>query len=160
METMTLSASAQKVQDALNAYGVDCQVVELPGSTRTSQEAADAVGCQVGQIAKSLVFQGKQTQKPILIIASGANRVNEKAIENLAGEPIKKADATFVREKTGFAIGGIPPVGHAQKLEVYIDQDLFRYAKIWGAAGTPHAVFELTPSDLHKITGGQVVSIT
>ncbi|PIE33131.1 hypothetical protein CSA56_13180 [candidate division KSB3 bacterium] len=155
----TLSASAQKIQEALRAFDVSCQVVELPDSTRSAQEAAQAVGCQVEQIVKSLIFKGKQSQKPILVLASGANRVNEKALKEFANEPIKKADANFVREKTGFAIGGVPPLGHAEKLETYLDEDLLQYEEIWAAAGTPHAVFKLTPHDLQTITDGQVISV-
>jgi len=155
-----LSASAQKVQDALKNFGLSCRVVELPDSTRTAAEAAHAIGCRVEQIAKSLVFKGKQSGKPILVIVSGANRVNEKRLRDLQGEPIKKADADFVREQTGFAIGGIPPVGHAARLEIFIDQDLLRCDEIWAAAGTPHAVFRLTPPELSRMTGGHVVRIT
>ncbi len=157
--TKNLSPSAQKVQDALHAFGVSCQVVELPASTRTAQEAAEAVGCQVGQIIKSLVFKGKNTANPILVLTSGANRVNEKIVSKQVNEPIKKADADFVRVKTGFAIGGVPPVGHKERLETFLDQDLLQYDEIWAAAGTPHAVFKLTPSDLKKITEGQVIAV-
>ena len=155
-----LHSSAQRVQEALNAYGVACQVVELPDSTRSAQEAADAIGCEVGQIVKSLIFRGKQTGTPILVLASGMNRVNEKRLKALIGEPISKADADFVRQKTGFAIGGVAPVGHAEPLTAYIDEDLLQYAEIWAAAGTPHAVFRLTPEDLLKIARGQVVNVT
>lgn len=155
-----LSASAQKVQDTLRALGVTGRVVELPGSTRTALEAAQAIGCGVEQIAKSLVFRGKKSGKAVLVIASGANRVNEKRLRDLVTEPVQKGDADFVREQTGFAIGGIPPVGHAANLEVFIDQDLLQYEEIWAAAGTPHAVFRLTPSELTTMTGGRVVMIT
>ncbi len=154
-----LSESAQKVQDALNRHGVSCDVVELPGSTRTAQEAAQAIGCRVEQIAKSLVFQGKTTHRPVLVVASGANRVNEKKLRDLLSEPVKKADAEFVREHTGFAIGGVPPAGLSQSMEIFIDEDLFKYEEIWAAAGTPHAVFKLTAADLLKITQGRVVKI-
>ena len=153
-----LSASAQKVQNVLKDCGVSCQV-ELPVSTRTAQEAADAIGCQSGQIAKSLVFKAKQSHKPILVIVSGANRVNEKKLKTLVGEKIKKADAEFVQEKTGFAIGGVPPVGHREPLETYIDEELLQYEEIWAAAGTPHAIFKLTPTELQKIVRGRVVSV-
>ena len=155
-----LSESAQKVQDALNRHGVSGEVVELPGSTRTAQEAAQAVGCRVEQIAKSLVFQGKTTKRPVLVVASGANRVNEKKLRDLLSEPVRKADADFVREHTGFAIGGVPPAGLAKSMEVFIDEDLLKYEEIWAAAGTPHAVFKLTAADLVKITQGKVVAIT
>jgi len=155
-----LSESAQKVQDALNRHGVTCEVVELPDSTRTAQEAAQAIGCRVEQIAKSLVFQGKQTNRPLLVIASGANRVSEKKLRDLVSEPVRKADADFVREQTGFAIGGIPPVGHTQPIETFLDEDLLKHGEIWAAAGTPHAVFKLTAEDLLKMTHGKVVTIT
>jgi prolyl-tRNA editing enzyme YbaK/EbsC (Cys-tRNA(Pro) deacylase) len=155
----SLSASARKVQLALQSLGLDLQVVELPGSTRTAVEAAQAVGCQVGQIVKSLVFKAKRSQRPILVVASGQNRVDERRIEALIGEPLGKADADFVRQHTGFVIGGVPPVGHTQPLETFIDKDLLQYGEIWAAAGTPHAVFRLTPSDLVKITVGRVAAI-
>lgn len=154
-----LSESAQKVQDTLNRHRVSCHVVELPGSTRTAQGAAQAVGCRVEQIAKSLVFQGKTTKRPVLVVASGANRVDEKKLRVLLSEPVRKADAEFVREQTGFAIGGVPPAGLANPMEIFIDKDLLKYEEIWAAAGTPHAVFKLTPADLVKITQGKVVSI-
>jgi prolyl-tRNA editing enzyme YbaK/EbsC (Cys-tRNA(Pro) deacylase) len=155
-----LSSSAKKVQDALISHGLTCQVLELPSTTRTAQEAAQTIGCQVGQIVKSLVFMGKQTQKPILVVASGSNRVNEKKLSKLVSEPIKRANADFVREKTGFAIGGVPPVGHSECLETFIDEDLLKFQTIWAAAGTPNAVFKLTPNDLKIITKGKTVSIT
>jgi prolyl-tRNA editing enzyme YbaK/EbsC (Cys-tRNA(Pro) deacylase) len=143
----------------LEALGLPCRVVELPASTRTAQEAADAVGCAVGQIVKSLVFRGARTDKPILVVASGANRVNEARLGELAGEPIAKADVAFVRAHTGFAIGGVAPLGHPAPIETYIDADLLEYAEIWAAAGTPNAVFALSPADLRTMTGGQVVRL-
>jgi len=155
-----LSSSAKKVQDALISHGLTCQVLELPSITRTAQEAAQTIGCQVGQIVKSLVFMGKKTQKPILVVASGSNRVNEKKLSKLVSEPIKRANADFVRERTGFAIGGVPPVGHSEHLETFIDEDLLQHQILWAAAGTPNAVFKLTPNDLKIITKGKTVSIT
>jgi prolyl-tRNA editing enzyme YbaK/EbsC (Cys-tRNA(Pro) deacylase) len=155
-----LSPNARKVQQALAGMGYSLQVVELPASTRTALEAAQAVGCQVGQIVKSLVFKGKRSERPILVIASGANRVNEASLEALIGEPLGKADADFVRQQTGFAIGGVPPLGHIQPLQTFIDQDLLQYAFVWAAAGTPNAVFQLNPADLPRMTGGTVTSIT
>ena len=154
-----LSSSAQRVQDVLITFGLSNQVMELPASTRSSADAAKAVGCQVGQIAKSIVFQGEKTHQPILVIASGANRINEQRIQEVHGEPIGKADAEYVRSHTGFVIGGVPPVGHAEKMAIFIDEDLLNYEEIWAAAGTPNAVFRLTPQDLVKVTGGRVVSI-
>ena len=157
---MMLSSSARKVQQALSAIGMPLEVVELPDSTRTSQEAAAAVGCLVGQIAKSIIFQAHSGHRPLLVIASGPNRVNEQVIARLVGEDIGKADADFVRNRTGFVIGGVPPLGHAEQLETFIDQDLLQYSEIWAAAGTPHAVFRLTPADLVKMTKGRVIKIT
>ncbi|GAC1361766.1 MAG: YbaK/EbsC family protein [Ktedonobacteraceae bacterium] len=154
-----LGTSAQRVQDILRTRGFSSQVVELADSTRTAKEAAQAVGCEVAQIVKSLVFKGKTTQKAIFVVASGSNRVNEKKLSALVGEPIEKADADFVRQKTSFAIGGVAPLGHAEPMETYIDEDLLRYETLWAAAGTPFTVFQLTPADLQAMTGGRVVSI-
>ncbi len=155
----TLSATAQKIQNLLHELGFAYTVVEHAESTRTAQEAADQAGCELGQIVKSLIFKGKDSGKPILILASGPNRVNEKRIAEYAGEPIVKPDADFVRAVTGFAIGGVPPIGHAQKMETYLDEDFLIYATIWAAAGTPNAIFELKTEDLQKMTGGRLVSI-
>jgi prolyl-tRNA editing enzyme YbaK/EbsC (Cys-tRNA(Pro) deacylase) len=152
-----LRPSAQRVQNALDAFGVELQVVEMPNSTRTSAEAAAAVGCTVGQIAKSLIFRGKESARPLLVIASGSNRVDEKKIAAIFGEKIEKPDADFVRTRTGFVIGGVPPVGHAEQLAILIDADLLQYKEIWAAAGTPNAVFRLTPQQLVEMTRGEVV---
>ena len=156
---MALSPTAQKVQAVLNSRGFDFKVIEFAESTRTAQEAAERAGCSLGQITKSLIFKGGKTGKPILVLTSGANRVDEKRISEYADETIGRADADFVRRVTGFAIGGVPPLGHAQKMETYLDEDLMGYATIWAAAGTPNAVFELTPADLQKMTGGKVVRV-
>lgn len=154
-----LSPSAQKVQDALLASGVQLQVLELPASTRTAQEAAQAVNCHVGQIVKSLVFRRQQSGKPVLILASGLNRVDEARIGVLLGDPIGKADADYVRAQTGFTIGGVPPLGHDYPIETLIDEDLLQYTHVWAAAGTPNAVFRLAAGDLPRLTGGKVVRI-
>jgi Cys-tRNA(Pro) deacylase len=151
-----LSPSAQKVQDALHNLGFDLTVIEHAESTRTAQEAAERVGVTLGQIVTSLIFKGKTSNKPILVLTSGANRVDEKRIKAYAGEKIVRADADFVREVTGYAIGGVPPIAHLQQMETYLDEDLMQYKLIWAAAGTPNAVFELTPDDLQKMTGGRV----
>jgi prolyl-tRNA editing enzyme YbaK/EbsC (Cys-tRNA(Pro) deacylase) len=156
---MPLSPSAQKVQDTLASLGFDYTVIEHVGSTRTAQEAADRAGCELGQIVKSLIFKGKTSGKPILVLTSGANRVDEKRISEFAGEAITRPDADFVRAVTGFAIGGVPPIGHLQKMETYIDQDFLQYETIWAAAGTPNAIFELKTNDLQKMTEGSVVQV-
>jgi len=154
-----LKPSAQKVQDALAALGFTNRVIELPDSTRTSVEAATAVGCEVAQIAKSLIFQGKESRRAILVIASGSNRVNEKQMAERLGEKLQKPDAEFVREQTGFVIGGVPPLGHAQPLLTFIDEDLLQYTEIWAAAGHPNAVFQLKPAELVQMTGGTVIGV-
>ena len=154
-----LSESARKVQAALQTLGLPCQVIELPASTRTAPEAAQAVGCQVGQIVKSLVFRTQTSRRAVLVLVSGNNRVNEDQLAEVVGEAVVKAEADFVREQSGFAIGGVPPVGHHRALPTYIDQDLLQYAEVWAAAGTPHAVFKLNPRELPRITGGKVIKV-
>jgi prolyl-tRNA editing enzyme YbaK/EbsC (Cys-tRNA(Pro) deacylase) len=151
-------SSVKKVQQTLKSLGFSDEIVVFPDSTRTAIEAAQAVGCSVGQIVKSLVFRGAQSHTPVLALVSGANRVNEKRLGLLLGEEIEKADADFVRQHTGFAVGGVPPVGHVERLATFIDRDLLQYDEIWAAAGSPHAVFRLTPGDLQDMTGGEVVT--
>jgi prolyl-tRNA editing enzyme YbaK/EbsC (Cys-tRNA(Pro) deacylase) len=159
-QTQALAKSAQSVQDALANAGLTCRVVELSASTRTAQDAASTIGCDVSQIVKSLIFKTKETHRPVLVLASGPNRVNEKVIESLVGEKIVKADADFTRDITGFAIGGIPPIGHREPIDlVFIDEDLLKFDDIWAAAGTPNAVFNLKGKDLREMTHGQVISI-
>jgi prolyl-tRNA editing enzyme YbaK/EbsC (Cys-tRNA(Pro) deacylase) len=154
-----LSASARKVQQALDDLGMHCSVVELPDSTRTAKEAAQAVGCEVGQIVKSIVMMTSVTRRPVMVIASGSNRINEARIGEILEEPILKADAEFVRLHTGYAIGGVPPLGLSSQLVTFIDEDLLKYPTVWAAAGTPHAVFEFSPQNLPRMTGGKVISI-
>lgn len=152
-----LSQAARRVEEALRARGFAVEVQELSQSTRTAQEAAEAVGVSVGQIVKSLVFVAGE--EPVLVCASGANRVSlEKLMERL-GRAVRKASAEEVREATGFAIGGVPPLGHARRLRTLIDQDLLQYDEIWAAAGTPHAVFRTTPAQLLEMTQGEVVDL-
>jgi prolyl-tRNA editing enzyme YbaK/EbsC (Cys-tRNA(Pro) deacylase) len=155
----SLSSSAQRVQSALNEHNLELRVVELPGSTRTSQEAADTIGCEVSQIAKSIIFRGKESETPILVIASGENRVSERKLKSIVGEKVEKPDAGFVLEETGYAIGGIPPVGHKNDIVTYIDEDLMDHKVIWAAAGTPNAVFSLTPQELLEITNGEIIDV-
>lgn len=155
-----LSASAQRVQEALETKGVELKVMELPGSTRTAQEAAHAAGCEIGQIVKSLVFKGAKSGEAVLVLTSGSNRVDESRLSEELGEPLGMADADFVRETTGFSIGGVPPVGHRSEISTYIDEDLMGYEFIWAAAGTPRAIFKLTPDELVHITGGKITAVT
>src|SRR5947199_10584863 len=150
-----LSTSAQRVQDALNTAGIVTTIVEYDVPARTSTEAAAVLGCSVGQIAKSLVFK-TTSGLPILVIASGANRVDEAKVAALVGESIGRADAAFVRECTGYAIGGIPPIGHARALNTLIDRELLRFDTVYAAGGTPHAMFPLSPTDLVRVANGTV----
>ncbi len=154
-----LSASAQRVQAARAAQGFTLAGVELPQSTRTSAEAAAAVGCSVGQIVKSLIFRAAQSGRAVLVLASGLNRVDEGAVGALLGEPLGKADADFVRAHTGFVIGGVPPVGHLDAMPTFIDEDLLAYDSLWAAAGTPNAVFNLTPDELVRMSQGRVAHV-
>lgn len=147
------------MQAWLAGRGYDSHVQELPDSTRTAAEAARAVGCEVAQIAKSLVFRARGSGTALLVIASGTNRVSEARLAALAGEPIERADADFVREQTGFAIGGVPPVAHARPLRIWIDRDLLRYECIWAAAGTPRAVFPFESARLAELTGGEIADL-
>jgi prolyl-tRNA editing enzyme YbaK/EbsC (Cys-tRNA(Pro) deacylase) len=146
------------VQDALDAAGVGARVVEYDVPARTSAEAAAVLGCAVAQIAKSLVFRAA-SGKAVLVIASGANRVDEAKVAAAIGEAIGKADAAFVREATGYAIGGIPPLGHAQALTTLIDRDLLQHDVVYAAGGTPHAMFPLRTVDLVRIAGGTVADV-
>jgi len=154
-----LPESARRVQQALDRAGLAFRVVEMPASTRTAREAAAAIGCTVAQIAKSILFRGAVSDKPVLVIASGVNRVNEQAAAALAGEPLEKASPDFVRAATGYAIGGVPPVGFPAPIATWIDQDLLQFEEVWAAAGTPFAVFSLDPRHLSEITGGAVARV-
>lgn len=153
------SGSVQRVREAIAALGLESQVQELSQSTRTAQEAAETVGCGVGQIVKSLVFRGGTSGRPLLALVSGSNRASEELLAGHWGEVAGRADADFVRTHTGFAIGGVPPVGHPEKLDVLVDRDLLGYEVVWAAAGSPFAVFRVTPADLVRVTGGRVVDL-
>lgn len=153
-----LGAAAQRIQDLLAARGLPHQVIEFEQTTRSAADAAAAIGCTVAQIAKSIVFKAV-SGVPVIVIASGPNRIDEAKVAAALGEPIGKADAEFVRTATGFAIGGVPPLGHAQKAHTLIDRDLLALPTIWAAAGTPNAVFQLTPGELVAMTGGTVADV-
>jgi len=144
---MAASPSIARVQDALRAAGLFNEVRELPDSTRSSAEAAAALGCSVAQIAKSVVFRSG-SGRPVLVVASGANRMDERKVEALLGDRLLRADAEYVRERTGFAIGGVAPIAHATPPHVFLDEDLFAFDRVYAAAGTPFAIFALTPAEL------------
>lgn len=154
-----LKDSAQQVQNKLIELGYANKVIELPDSTRTAQEAADAIGCEVSNIAKSIIFRLKNNDKPLLVIASGVNQINIKQINTHLNDKLGKADADFVREHTGFVIGGVPPLGHVKSILTFIDEDLLQFREIWAAAGHPRAVFRLTPEELVQMTKGQVICV-
>jgi prolyl-tRNA editing enzyme YbaK/EbsC (Cys-tRNA(Pro) deacylase) len=159
---MTLGESrtaVARVQDALQNAGIATTIVELSESTRTAAEAARAIDCELAQIAKSLVFRSA-SGSPILVIASGRNRVDESRLAAIVGEPIERAPPEFVRSVTGYAIGGVPPAGHETQLRlVLVDADLFEHDEIWAAAGTPHAIMRLTPDELLRLCGGRVTNV-
>jgi prolyl-tRNA editing enzyme YbaK/EbsC (Cys-tRNA(Pro) deacylase) len=152
-----LPAQAQRVQEALTRAGLDARVVCFAESTRTAQEAAAAVGVEVGQIVKSLVFDA--AGRPVLVLTSGANRVDLSRLEALLGVPVGKANAEAVRRVTGFSIGGVPPLGHLNSIEVVMDEDLLTYPLVYAAAGTPNAVFPATPAALARAAGARVAAV-
>jgi prolyl-tRNA editing enzyme YbaK/EbsC (Cys-tRNA(Pro) deacylase) len=155
---MNLPDTAQRVADLLDAMGHDRPVIMLPETGKTSAEAAAGLGCSVTEIAKSIVFRRLSDDAPVMVIASGANRVDERKIEALTGA-IGKADARFVKERIGFAIGGVSPIGHLGKTHILVDEDLMELEIIWAAAGHPHAVFSLTPKQLLEMTGAVTADV-
>jgi prolyl-tRNA editing enzyme YbaK/EbsC (Cys-tRNA(Pro) deacylase) len=155
-----LPKSARRVQSALHALGLDAEVVELTDSTRTAAEAAAAVGCELGAIVKSLVFRGAESGEPVLVLVSGDNRADEARLTAALGEAVERADAGWVREVTGYAIGGVPPVGHPASLRTLVDEGLLRFDVVWAAAGTPRTVFPIEPAALVRAAGGTLATIT
>ena len=153
------SASVLRVRDALVRAGVDAEIVELPGAARTAQAAADFIGCKLGQIANSLVFRAQASDSAVLVMSSGANRVDTARLSAVVGEGVGKADAEFVRRHTGFVIGGVAPVGHTGQLRKFVDGALGAYDFIWAAAGHPHTIFRLTYAELLRITGADAVDV-
>lgn len=145
--------TALRTQQLLNDAGIHSNVVEFEQPTRTSAEAAAAIGCSVAEIAKSVVFRSSVSGQPIIIVTSGDNRVSEDKVAKLIGETLARADAAFVRRSTGFAIGGVAPLGYTSLVTLLLDADLQRFTTIWAAAGTPFAVFPLSPQQLSQLTG-------
>jgi prolyl-tRNA editing enzyme YbaK/EbsC (Cys-tRNA(Pro) deacylase) len=144
---------ALRIGELLRAAGVEPNVVEFEQPTRTSADAAAAIGCAVAQIAKSVVFRGKASGQAIVVVASGVNRVSEEKVAAIVGEALARADADFVRATTGYVIGGVAPLGHAQPVKLVLDEDLRQFAIVWAAAGTPYTVFPVEPAALPGITG-------
>jgi prolyl-tRNA editing enzyme YbaK/EbsC (Cys-tRNA(Pro) deacylase) len=154
-----LPDAVQRVANAARAAGLAIDVKVMPASTRTAEDAAAACGCDVAQIVKSLIFKGKASGRPYLLLVSGGKRVNEKAMAATLGEEIVRPDADFVRAATGFAIGGIPPLGHATPLTPWLDEDLLQFGTVWAAAGTPSAVFAVDPKALAAATGATIIPV-
>ena len=146
--------SVERVRGALARAGLEAQIVELPGAARTAQAAADFLGCSVAQIANSLVFRAQASDRAVLVMSSGAKRVDVARLTSVLSEPVGKADAEFVRTRTGFAIGGVPPVGHTDVKKILVEKSLAAHRELWAAAGHPHTVFRLTYAELLRITGG------
>ncbi|HEX6633182.1 MAG TPA: YbaK/EbsC family protein [Usitatibacter sp.] len=147
--------TALRVAQLLRDAGLAGEIVEFEQPTRTSAEAAAAIGCTVAEIAKSIVFRGAASGEAVIVVASGANRVSEAKVAARVGEALARADADFVREATGYAIGGVAPLGHAKPVKLLLDEDLRRFGKVWAAGGTPFSVFPLTPEELRTITGAE-----
>ena len=145
----TAVRTAQLLRDA----GIEAQVVEFEQPTRTSAEAATAIGCSIAEIAKSIVFRGRTSGLAVVVVASGDNRVGEAKVSVLVDEPLARADADFVRVATGYAIGGVAPIGYSQPVKLLLDRDLRRFATVWAAGGTPYSVFPVTPDQLQRLTG-------
>ena len=153
-----MNPTAQRVADALAALDVETRVIEFAESTRTAEEAAVAIGTAVGQIVKSLVFMAGDA--PVLALVSGTNRLDPARLHEHTGALPRRATADQVRIATGYAIGGVPPIGHPQPLRTFIDRDLMQYETVYAAAGTPHTVFAIPPTTLARITGGQVIDLS
>ena len=147
----------ERVRAALDAASLACEIRTLPDSTRTAVEAAAAVGCSVGEIAKSLVFRAGD--RPVIAVMSGDNRLDPDKLAAAIGEAVGRADASFVRTATGFAIGGVPPLGHTTAADVFMDADLFRFGEIWAAAGSPFSVFAIAPARLAEASGARVMDL-
>ena len=154
---MQLSKNSNKVQAYLNSFGLNINVLELTESTRTAQEAAIAAECEIGQIVKSLVF--RTGEEALMFLVSGKNQLDVKKVKGFLGKEIFKADADFVKLKTGYVIGGVPPVAFSSPIAIFIDEDLLNYEFVWAAAGTPHAIFQIKSNDLPRLTGGKVIAV-
>jgi len=153
-----MSSGQEKFREKVKSLGLKLEIVSLPQSTKTAVEAAQAIGCQVAQIAKSIVFK-TAGGKPILVIVSGVNRVDEEKLGRILGDKVQKADADFVRTETGFVIGGVPPFGHKKKITTFIDKDLFNFSEIWAAAGDSFSVFKTTASELLRVSRAETIEV-
>lgn len=154
-----MNERVQSVQQILHDNGHIHEIVMLPDDAHTAQAAADAIGCNVAQIAKSIIFRLEPSAEALLVVASGINRIDETKVEIVVGEKLAKANADFVRKQTGFVIGGVAPIGHSKPIQILIDEDLLLYEAIWAAAGHPKTVFQMTPGEMVKMTNGRVAAV-
>lgn len=154
-----MSGSVKRVEAAAKAAGLDVAIQKMPESTRTAMDAAQACGCDVGQIVKSMIFEGADSGTLKLLLVSGRHDVDLARMENLFGETLIRADAKRVRAETGFAIGGVAPIGHKSAIAVWIDAELMKYEAVWAAAGAPDAVFNIAPADLKSVTDATVFDL-
>ncbi len=155
-----MSKSLARVAAALESAGLVCEIIEMPGETRTAADAACEAGCEIDQIAKSIVFRGEETESVVLFVSAGGNRVDDEKASVAAGEPLGRADANFVREMTGFAIGGVAPVGHVTPSRVFLDPKLLEFAIVYAAAGTPRHIFSVAPEQLAEISNAKIANFT
>lgn len=155
-----MSKSLRRVETALREAGVRVELREFDASTRTAADAAAAVGCDVDQIAKSIIFRGEESGHVVLFLTAGGNRVSDAKASSVAGQPLGKADADLIRVETGFAIGGVAPVGHLTQVRAFLDPRLMEFPEVWAAAGTPRHVFAISPADLHRMTGAEIADFT
>jgi prolyl-tRNA editing enzyme YbaK/EbsC (Cys-tRNA(Pro) deacylase) len=155
-----LNPTEQRVADALAAHGLPCRVIILEQLATTAQMAAEALGVEVGRIVKSLLFLGRESGTPYLLLVSGANRVNEKLVGGIVGEKLERSDTDFVKLHTGFSIGGVSPFAHPSPLRTYVDDALFGYGTVWAAAGNPRSVFEISAPDLERTTGALRIAVS
>ncbi len=155
-----MSKSLRRVETALRDAGVRVELREFDASTRTAADAAAAVGCDVDQIAKSIIFRGEDSGHVVLFLTAGGNRVSDAKASSVAGQPLGKADADLIRAETGFAIGGVAPVGHLTQVRAFLDPRLMEFPEVWAAAGTPRHVFAISPADLHRMTGAEIADFT
>lgn len=160
MTKTTFTAAEQRVADTLATHALPDKIIILEQLATTAQMAADALSVEVGQIVKSLCFAGKESGKPYLLLVSGANRVHERRLGRLLGEKLVRADADFVKQATGFSIGGVSPFAHPAPLNIVFDEDLLNFDTVWAAAGNPRSVFQITPADLLRTTGAKKLTVT
>lgn len=155
-----MSKSLKRVRAALEAAGLAADIREMTEGTRTAQDAANAVGCALDQIAKSIIFRGEEDGRVVLFLTAGGNRVDDAKASAVAGEALGKADAALIRAQTGFAIGGVAPIGHTSPVRAFMDPRLFDFETVWAAAGTPRHVFPIAPAEIERLTGAQRADFT